>query len=288
MRCARASNRWPAPLRRLALASCLLVVMPLLASAQPREARCPARALPAYAHNDYANPAPLREALARGFRGVEVDLYPVGGRLRAGHNPREAAAGADFEAAYLAPLHAVATRCGGYLTADQTPFLLNVELKKRSPAAYDTLLALLARYPELVTPGAMGSAAPAALEVVLVGWVPRSVGAAVIPLGVQALVRAPGQWPAVAPGARVRLVSVDYGKSVARRWRPDRSLPVWLRHLAAVRAHYPEARVRVFNVPTDAAVSPPARCRWSRPDWNRTARAERRRVGEIHRGPLSH
>jgi hypothetical protein len=227
---------------RVLLSALAAAAAPAAVSAQ---ATCPRPQLPAYAHNDYANPRPLTDALALGYRGVEADLFLVDGVLRLGHDRRNARAGASFEASYLVPLHAVLARCGP-LAADGTPFLLIVELKEASRAAYDSLVALLGRYPALT----------GTVEVVLVGWHPEPavLDAASVPLSRQHRLHRPGAVPETALDPRVRLLSLDYGKTVGRWWVRGAERRRWLAALRSVKAAHPTRRLRVHNVPVDAAV----------------------------------
>jgi hypothetical protein len=110
--------------------------------------------LPAYAHNDYANPHPLYDALELGFWGVEADILLRGGELRVAHDASATRPGRSLEALYLRPLRAIVRKCG-HVIPRSAPFLLNVELKERSRAGYDSLIALLERYTDLFeTPSA--------------------------------------------------------------------------------------------------------------------------------------
>jgi hypothetical protein len=224
----------------------------------PAQPACPRATLPAYAHNDYANPRPLLDALSLGYRGVEADVILVGGDLRLGHDRRAARRGATLEAQYLAPLHSLVARCGT-LTADGRPFLLTVELKEASQPAYDTLLAVLARHGTLVRPSSGNasderSGAPA-VEVVLVGWHPPAPSAGgPVPLGRhERLRRADGRALDIS-GPAVRLLSLDYGKTVGRWWVTAAARRRWLATLRATKAASPALQIRAHNVPVDARV----------------------------------
>lgn len=209
------------------------------------QAPCPRPRLPAYAHNDYANARPLTDALALGYRGVEADIFLVDGVLRLGHDRRSARTGAPFEASYLMPLQAVLARCAS-LQTDGASFLLAVELKEPSRAAFDSLVAALARYP----------AVTAAAEVVLVGWHPEPalLGAAPVPLGRQHRLRTPAAVPANVLDGAVRLLSLDYGKTMGRWWVNEAGRRRWLAALRATKAAHPARRLRAHNVPVDPAV----------------------------------
>lgn len=220
---------------------------------------CPRGALPAYAHNDYANPHPLHDALSLGYQGVEADVFLVGGELRLGHDRRAAEQGAAFEAQYLAPLRSLVARCET-LTASGRPFLLNVELKEQSRPAFDTLVALLARYPELFAPGgnavAGGHSAPA-LDIVLVGWDPLvPADGSQMSLGRQVRLRRADGRAVDTTDPSIRLISLDYSERMAKWWM--RMVPArrgrWLSTLRAVKMACPSQRIRAYHVPVDQRI----------------------------------
>ena len=72
---------------RIALTLWAMLGSPIVVPAQPA---CTQTALPAYSHNDYERQHPLLDALAHGYRGVEVDIFHVDGVLRVGHDRRTA------------------------------------------------------------------------------------------------------------------------------------------------------------------------------------------------------
>ncbi len=225
---------------------------PISAARPQDQPSCPRGQLPAYAHNDYRNRRPLYEALERGFRGVEVDLFLVDGLLRVGHDRREARKVGTFEALYLAPLDSVVARCGR-LTVDSHPFLLAIELKERSRAAYDSLVQLLRRYDRVY---ADRSTKPkSAIEIVLVGWLPpdddRGSGADG-PLPIQFRLTTHKAETLKDPRGRVRLISVDYGKTIGPSWSSARVRREWLASLRSIKASSPGRLLRVHNVPPDA------------------------------------
>jgi hypothetical protein len=220
----------------------------------PLDARtpCPDQApLPAYAHNDYENRRPLHDALRLGFAGAEADLVFVDGALLVAHGRRGARPGRTLEALYLRPLRDLVKRCGTVLPAPRA-FLLNIEVKERSPAAYDSLVALLGRYPDVVGAGDRTDADGSGVrpvEVVLVGWHPPLAELArrkpLLARVQQKLTSADAATPE-APEGLVRLVSLDYGKTMGRERRgSDR----WLAALTRARAAGPERLARVYNAP---------------------------------------
>ena len=127
---------------------------------------CPHSTLPAYAHNDYANPRPLVDALTLGFRGVEADVFLVDGVFRVGHDKRAARTGGTLDSLYLAPLQAHIARRGA-LTADARPFLLTIEIKE---ARHRRMTPCVHCLPSIATLERRG--ANSALSIVPVGWSP--------------------------------------------------------------------------------------------------------------------
>lgn len=232
--------------RRVIRGAFALVLAALAAPVVGRaQGHCPRADLPAYAHNDYANRRPLADALALGYRGAEADVFLVGGVLRLGHDRPGARRGGALESHYVAPLHQLVARCGT-LTPDRAPFLLAVELKEESRASYDSLVALLARYPALFP----------AVEVVLVGWhpAPAVLTGAGIPLGRQYRLGRRRADPSARLGEGVRLVSLDYGKTLGRWWVRAAGRRRWLEALRAAKAAHPNRRLRVHNVPVNRSV----------------------------------
>ncbi|HEU4928553.1 MAG TPA: hypothetical protein VFU38_01885, partial [Candidatus Krumholzibacteria bacterium] len=95
--------------------------------------------LPAYSHNDYRNKRPLLGALDRGYVGAEVDLLRVAESLQVGHDRDELQATRTLSRLYLDPLRDRLRQCG-FILADSTTFLLNVDLKESDDAAFRLLL----------------------------------------------------------------------------------------------------------------------------------------------------
>jgi hypothetical protein len=212
---------------------------------------CPRATLPAYAHNDYENSQPLVDALRLGFSGVEADVFLVDGVLRVGHDRRQARRGGTLEALYLTPLREIISRCAR-LTTNDREFLLAIEIKESSPATFDALVLVLDRYPDLFTPT---SSSRAPIEVVLVGWHPQPRTLGKTPrdrFGAQHRISSPTAIPAVTN--EVRLLSVDFGKAVARQWGRRAERRRWLASLRATKASNPDRVLRVHNVPADSMI----------------------------------
>lgn len=236
------------------LRAALVVIMIASSAVDARgQAECPRAALPAYAHNDYENPRPLSEAVELGFRGVEADVFLVDGVLRVGHDRRSAERGRTLEELYLEPLRALAAQCGK-LTADARPFLLAIEFKESSYAAYSALLNLLARYKALrVSPSPLQNPA---VEAILVGWhpplsAPRSENDRLVAVH-QRIVR-----PDVLPRCiddGVRLFSLDYGKTMGRPWITAGGRRRWLAALREMKRAAPGQLLRVHNAPAEGRI----------------------------------
>jgi hypothetical protein len=225
-----------------------------LAVASPLGAQqdCPRIDLPAYAHNDYYNARPLFDALSLGYRGVEADVFLIDGELRVGHDRGEARRGGTLETMYVAPLAELARRCH-WIVAQSDPFLLNVELKQSSRAAFDSLASLIGRYGDAFTFSDSSHTERRAVTLVLVGWHPpraqmrrREAGF----LWEQIKFEQPDERIPANASPYVRLISIDYGKTIGRaapalreRWRENLAshFSVW-------------SWVRVYDVPPDSTI----------------------------------
>ena len=230
------------PLRSLMVLALLGCSVPRLALAQTE---CPRADLPAYAHNDYANAQPLREALALGYQGVEVDLYLMKGELRVGHDRRAAARGSTLASLYLEPLQALLAQCRS--APDLAPrLLLTIEIKEASRETYDSLAVTLARYPAVAR----------AVRVVLVGWHPNDVvlDSAAVPVAHQLRVTSAQVPPRTAVRRHVALLTIDYGKTSGRWWVRAGTRQRWLDVMRDIKQAYPALLLRVHNVPTDSAL----------------------------------
>ena len=240
-------------LARTALALSLVVATAGRASAQ---SPCPRATLPAYSHNDYERSRPLADALALGFRGAEADVYLIDSVLMVGHDRRAAQAGAPLESLYIAPLAALAARCGS-ITGDARPFFLTIELKEESPAAHDSLVALLARNRALFASTETANGRARMVEVILVGWSPpgdRIGDEAGVLFALQHPLVRPDPIPLGSIDRRVRLLSVDYGKTMGRWWITTARRSRWLAALRAAKAAAPGRLLRAHNVPANRTV----------------------------------
>jgi len=217
----------------------------------PPRSDCPRGRLPAYAHNDYLSAHPLSDALSFGYQGAEADVFLVDGVLQLGHERRAAEQDGNFETLYLAPLRTLVAQCGT-LTADGRPFLLTVEIKEMSRATFDTLIAVLARYPDVFAPTDSPSVARATAPVraVLVGWYPQGFADSIsIPLSRQARIQRVDGPPADAADPAVGLISFDYSATIGRWWTTPWRRRHWLSTIRATKAAFPRQTIRALHVP---------------------------------------
>lgn len=209
--------------------------------------------LAGYAHNDYANRHPLTDALALGYRGVEVDVFLVNGVLRVGHDVRAATRGATFDSLYLQPLRDIVARCRAQAGR---AILLNVELKEASPATVAAWRALMSRYADMLAPSDDANGAPSALNVVLAGATDSGVPRTPIDslLGAQCRLGKITSFAECHSDSQVRMLSLDYGKTMGRWWLTHHKRQEWLTMLAQAKAQAPGLLLRAYNVPASRAV----------------------------------
>jgi hypothetical protein len=219
---------------------------------------CPSGDLPAYAHNDYLNVHPLSDALSLGYAGAEADVFLIDGVLRLGHERRTAAQDGNFETLYLVPLRGLVARCGT-LTANGQPFLLTLEIKVASRPTFDTLVAVLARYPDLFSPSDRHAAASEdglpPVQAVLVGWYPPGFADSIsVPLSRQARLQRVDGPPPDAADREVGLISLDYAKTIGRWWVTPAQRRHWLSTIRATKTWFPARRIRAYHVPVNARI----------------------------------
>ncbi|MFF9020104.1 phosphatidylinositol-specific phospholipase C/glycerophosphodiester phosphodiesterase family protein [Streptomyces eurythermus] len=124
----------------------------------------------AHAHNDYAHPRPLLDALDHRFGSVEADICLVGGRLLVGHEVSDLDPSRTLESLYLEPLAArVAAHHGAVHRGAHRPLQLLIDIKTEGAATYLELDRHLRRYPRLFTRYAHGRVHPGPVTVVVSG-----------------------------------------------------------------------------------------------------------------------
>jgi len=213
---------------------------------------CPHIDLPAYAHNDYYNKRPLFDALRLGYRGVEADVFLIDGVLRVGHDRGEARKGGTLEELYFGPLEHIVRTCE-WIVERAESFLLNVELKQKSRAAFDSLATLVRRYGSMLTYADRDSLRVRPIMLILVGWQPARADMSPSVSGflwVQHKIESIDVEQRSGRGPYRALASIDFGKTIGRSGGEQRE--PWLRTLRQLQEQY--SWTRVYDVPVDDAV----------------------------------
>jgi hypothetical protein len=165
-----------------------------------------------YAHNDYYNERPFHDAVAHGCVGMEVDVFREHGELLVGHDRSELRVGRSLESLYL---HALRDWIHSHRPHERPRLVLMIDLKERDPEAYELLRRALAEFEGVITVVREGREERRSIDVVLVGWAPSLRALAREPVRYVSVHRYAGQLSDVdAPAHLVRLVSVDYSKSI--------------------------------------------------------------------------
>jgi hypothetical protein len=105
----------------------------------------------AHAHNDYAHPRPLQDALDHGFCSVEVDIWLVNGGLLVAHDRDAVQSDRTIEALYLDPLRERVRRNGGRVYPRGPECTLLIDVKSEAASTYDVLAGVLERYADILT-----------------------------------------------------------------------------------------------------------------------------------------
>jgi hypothetical protein len=178
--------------------------------------------LHAHAHNDYAHPRPLRDALSRGFASVEADVFLVRGQLLVGHDRSELRPERTLESLYLEPLRARAQERNGHIHSDKVPFYLLIDLKTEAKATYEALAPLLAKYADVLSTARDGRFERRAVTAVISGNTPREVIAGQ-KVRHAAIDGRPGDLDSDAPADLVPWVSASWPSQF--KWRGDGVMP---------------------------------------------------------------
>jgi glycerophosphoryl diester phosphodiesterase len=93
---------------------------------------------------------PLDEALENGFNSIEVDVFPVDGKLLVSHNERDIKRDKTIESMYLDKLSARAkANKGAIYPGSKETFWVLVDVKTKGAEAYADFKTILDKYPEL-------------------------------------------------------------------------------------------------------------------------------------------
>lgn len=221
--------------------------------AQPH---CPSGELRAYSHNDYNNVHPLFDAVALGYRGVEVDVFLVDGVLRVAHDRKAAQHAPPLDSAYLMPLRDILSRCNT-LAPEQAPirppFLLNIEIKEQSQETFNALSVALSKYRDLFVDHSTAPSHHARSIATLVGFSGISGASfADLPIGVSCKLAKTSSVDSCLSDSRVTMLSVDFGKTLGRWWTLDSERTRWFALLRATKSAHRGTIIRAYNVPVDA------------------------------------
>lgn len=132
----------------------------------------------AHAHNDYEHDRPLFDALDRGFKSVEADIWLEDGQLIVSHErPVEALGlGPTLGSLYLEPLRAEVTRNGGAVYEGDPDYLtLLVDIKSEAESTYQALHEELGRYEQMLTAFGARGVRDGAVTVMVSGNRPREL-----------------------------------------------------------------------------------------------------------------
>lgn len=123
----------------------------------------------AHAHNDYAHPRPLWDALEQGFCSVEADIFLVGEQLLVAHDVHELDPKRSLEDLYLAPLLERVQRNDGHVHQPEFEFQLLIDIKSEDEFTYKVLDEMLSKYREMLTEVNDGQVTKRAVQVVISG-----------------------------------------------------------------------------------------------------------------------
>lgn len=123
----------------------------------------------AHAHNDYAHPRPLLDALGQGFLNVEVDVFLVDGEFRVGHSRAELRRGRTLEALYLDPLAERVRRNRGRVYEASGTLALMIDLKEDGTRLQPELTRHLAKYRPMLCDRKGTAVRTRAVQVILSG-----------------------------------------------------------------------------------------------------------------------
>jgi hypothetical protein len=144
-----------------------VMVIAVVRAADPAPA---VRPLPrAHAHNDYAHPRPLLDALEQGFCNVEADVFLIDGRLLVGHSLVELRPDRTLVRLYLQPLRERVQANGGRVYPNGPEFTLMIDFKSAAEPTYQALLRELDEFREILTSVQDGKVERRAVSIVLSG-----------------------------------------------------------------------------------------------------------------------
>lgn len=103
-----------------------------------------------HSHNDYAQKSPFDEAWENGFDSIEVDVFPVDGKLLVGHNEKDLNPNKTIESLYLDRMEKIQIEWNRQpIGGRRKNHWLLIDVKRDGAIAYKSFKTILARYPAL-------------------------------------------------------------------------------------------------------------------------------------------
>lgn len=162
----------------LAAALALLLLSSSASAAQNREAGAAdgAGLERAHAHNDYEHERPLFDALDRGFKSVEADVWLVDGELLVAHDREDVTPGRTLESLYLDPLEAeIKGNRGSVYPGDDDYFTLLIDIKSDAVPTYLALHEELREHKRIFTTFKRGGVKDGPVTAIVSGNRPRDL-----------------------------------------------------------------------------------------------------------------
>lgn len=123
----------------------------------------------AHAHNDYAQPHPLRGAIEHGFCSIEADVFLVDGTLLVGHDRKDLKPEKTLVDMYLKPLAEEVRTHGGTVYGTKQEVILLVDIKVNGKEAYEQLQKDLKPFHSFLSGFRRGRTVQRAVKVILSG-----------------------------------------------------------------------------------------------------------------------
>ena len=230
------------------------ILLTLSASAQQNVQTKPAEPTPllrAHAHNDYAHPRPLYDALDRGFTSVEADIFLVDGNLLVAHNVVDLQPDRTLQALYLDPLRKRIRQNGGRVYREGPQLTLLIDIKSGAEATYKTLRKVLQAYADIFATYSAGGVRAGPVAAIISGNRPRKLMASET-LRYATYDGRLEDLGAGAPADFISLISDQWGSSFT--WNGEGPIPEReLEQLRAVvtTAHAEGRRVRYWGTPDE-------------------------------------
>lgn len=125
--------------------------------------------LPAHAHNDYYHKRPLLDALEKGFRSIEADVYSKGDSLYVAHDRNEIEPGRTLRELYLNPIRKFLYADDGFLYDTTSSLILLVDIKDNGLDTYKLLDAILQEYSEFLCTNSTEGLKKGSVQVIVSG-----------------------------------------------------------------------------------------------------------------------